>query len=253
MEPYMKEFIALCKEHGFSRKGKVFSRCIGDAVYQNITLTDTAYINPFSEAYTTTHRKSPYISIGFWSMYSDLHPDYLTDRRHIGSFTPENIMGVKFLTKNFMGFADEYEIMCSCGFDLLDGMLTQRALLDTFFELYRSEFDSRPINEVLLAEPFLYCGEREEAIIQLNGIYAQNWDSFHAKYDYLKAEKRYEEYLQIETEYEEKLRNVDMLTALALGKRHEEIQAYLTANLRRNEKLAKENGIAFASNYKPLI
>ena len=50
----IKEFSAMCKAHGFSKSGKTFSRCIGDGIYQNISIAENSYLSPFCAEYSST-------------------------------------------------------------------------------------------------------------------------------------------------------------------------------------------------------
>lgn len=246
-----REFSAICKERGFTKRKSVYSRCIGDGVYQNLFIGDKAFMNPSSPEYTNTHRKSQYISIRFWSMYSNVPEFFYTEGEHIGVFTPENLLGQRFSSDTFFGIQAEYQIMLTKGFDFLDSIVTQKKLLDAVIQLQSVEF-SQPIpHDTQLCAPYLICGEPNEAYNRLNALYTQNWTAFHCNYDLLRKQGHIREYLEKEDEYLEHTAPTVELLNLVLGKDNRRIQQYLRDCFQRNVRLAQENGISFAADFAP--
>ena len=238
MRNIFHEFAELCIEYGFSKKGKAYSRCIGDGIYQNLSIVSIS-------------KKSPYIKIGIWSMYSDLSPIFFNDRKNIGSYFPENLIGNRLDSSSFMGIQNEYEIMKQTGFSILDSITTQEQLLVTIYELQKIQYGSVLPHQIELCAPHILCGEYIEALNHLYGIYAQNWLNFHCKYDGLKNIGHFEEYIQTENDFEHEMESVTVFLHNLLGRKDRAINAYMLDCLKENIRLAKENDIAFAKNFFP--
>jgi len=250
----IKEFSSLCKERGFSKKGKAFSRCIGDGIYQNITIAEKYYIDPSSPEYSSTNRKSPSIRFGFWSMYSDLSPapDFFTVifREHGWGLFPENILGIK--SEPFMGYTRQHEIMLDKGFDLLDSITTQKQLLSVTYQLLKAEWGEYIPHLPHLAAPHALCNEILKARDRIYSIYVQNCLTFFEKTKPLKDAAQYEEYFKKLDEFEDSTK--DLTTFLYLTfKEADERNEYMRSCLERNIQYAKENKIAFADNFEPLL
>lgn len=249
----IKEFSAMCKARGFSKSGKTFSRCIGDGIYQNISIAENSYLSPFCAEYSSTNKTSPCIKIGFWSMYSFLHPLYFIERKHIGNFHPENILGISIDRTPFNGLSAQYEIMTKTGFDLLDSMTTQNKLVDTIDMLMTAMHGAGLSHSTELAAPYYLCGDRTRALSVLRNLYAQNYITFHHKYDYLKQTKQYDEYITKEEELLYGMKEHTYFLKLIGGNRKEEITDYMLTCLNQNIQYAKENKIAFADNFAPSL
>lgn len=248
-----QEFAQICKEHGFSRHGNVFSRCIGDAIFQNISLASSDYMNPSSPEYTTTRRKSPYIKIGCWSLYSNLQAFYFEDRKYIGTFFPENFRGLKFCRDTFMGLQNQYQIMITDVFRDLDAMTTQRQLINMSYALQKAQYSFTKPHQIDLCIPHIICGEYEGALKHLYSLYAVNWLGFHMEHDHLKENGQLQEYIKQETLFDDKQAYITMLLKLVLGKKQAELKKLANVHLMRNIELARKNKIAFSENFFPLL
>lgn len=246
------EFASACADHGFVKHGKVFSRCIGDAIYQNISIASSEYIEPTSSKYSLASQKAPVVKIGIWSMYSDLPSFYFSDRRYIGDFYPENLLGFRFGASTFMDFQNEYEIMLNTGFSLLDSITTQKELISQIYALQQVQYGGKLPHRLELCAPHLLCGEYDKALSILYGIYAQNWLNFHTKNDHLKESGQYEAYINLEMIFEKDMNNITAFLRKVLGRRSTELKENILSSLERNLQLAKENQIIFASNFYPL-
>lgn len=249
----VSEFAALCVENGFAKLGKVFSRCLGDAIYQSISIASSDYVNSESPEYTPTSKKSPCIRIGIWSMYSNLPAFYFSDRRFIGEFYPENFMGASFGTSTFMGFASECEIMRKIGFQALNSITTQKQLIDITYKLQQAQYGSVLPHQLFLCAPLILCGEYSTALNQLYGIYAQNWLNFHAENDHLKNEGRLDEYIEYESSLQKNMQEITTFLHIMIGKRHTDIKAYLISCLNNNIQFANKHSVAFCDNFLPFL
>lgn len=247
-----QEFASLCVQNGFRRQGSTFSRCIGDGIYQNISIAGSDYVCHDSPAYSPTRRKSTCIEFGFWSMYADL-PEYYfqaVDRPHVVSFSPENMVGIRYSMQTFMGFAHQCEIMRTVGFPMLNSVTTQQSLLDVTYRLQRAECGKvlMPQSSFLCA-PLYLSGDREAAENQLACLYAYNWLGFHITNDHLKEEGQTENYLHLEQQCQSDMQSVSTLLRLMVGKREQEILEHFHAALERNVNAARRNGIPFCNGF----
>lgn len=245
----LNEFAVLCTKHGFGKQGKTFSRCIGDGIYQSISITSLEYLNPQSPEYTPMSKKSPCIRIGIWSMYSSLPEFYFSDKRFIGEFYPENFKGVSFRENTFMGFKNECEIMREIGFQTLDSITTQRQLVDITHQLQSAQYGFILPHQLLLCAPLFLCEEKSLVLNHLYGLYAQRWLNFHIKNDHLKEKGQVQEYLRLEDACQTSMQEISNFLHMIIGKRNTEIQKYLVACLDKNIQLAKNNSIPFCDNF----
>jgi len=239
----MNDFVLLCTKHGFHKQGPTFSRCIGDGIYQNISIASSERLNLESPEYSPTNIKSPYIRIGIWSMYSSLPEFYFSDRRFIGEFYPENFIGVPFEAKTFMGFNKEYEIIKDVGFQTLDSITTQKQLVDITLRLQNAQYGYTLPHQLMLCAPLFLCGEQSSLLNQLYGLYAQRWLNFHVKNDHLKEEGHFHEYLRLEHACQANMQEISDFLRLIIGKRNLDIQQHLASCLKKNMQLAKSNSI----------
>ena len=245
----ISKFTSACIKHGFSKKGRVFSRCIGNAIYQNLSIDMSDCVTANSSEGFHARRKVPFIRIGIWSMYSNLPSFYFTDRKHIGSFYPENLKGTRFDARAFMGIHGELEIMLSTGFDFLNSITTQERLIEITHTLQYVQHGFVLPHQLELCAPYILCNKYAEALNHLYGIYAQNWLNFHAKYDNYKNSGLFDEYIKRENDFESEMHHITSLLYNILGQKKEEINAYLCTCLRENVRLAQENNIAFSDNF----
>lgn len=250
----IKEFSELCKARGFSKKGKAFSRCIGDGIYQNITYTEKYYIDTDSPEYSDANRKSPSISFGCWSMYSDIYPEQFTPfgREHSGLLSPEMIIG-KNPKNYFKGFGSQYKIMVEQGLDLLDSITTQEQLLSVTYKLISVQYGDSFPHMSELAIPHIICGERNKALDRLYSIYVRSCINFFDKYRHLKESGQYDKYIEKLNEHEASIEMYTLFINRIVCNREDELKEYMLSYLERNIQYAKENKIAFADNFAPLL
>lgn len=246
-----KEFTFLCKKHGFCKHNNVYSRCIGDGIFQNLSLAEKTYVANGNSTHIKTNSKSVYIKIGFWSMYADIPPWFFAERQHIGEFTPENLAGSRFCRSSFQGIQNEYRIMSDCGFTFLDNITTQRALLNATYLLNKTQYGILLPHQQYLCAPHYICGEYIEALNHLYALYAQSNLNFHSNYNILRDTGKAEEYLKKEIEFEKSIQTSTYFLKLLLGKNESQIKAYLYSCLESNIRLAKENGIIFSEGFSP--
>lgn len=246
-----KEFADMCVERGFSKHRKVFTRCVGDGVIQNITISQKCYVDPHSSEYSSETRKAPIISFWCGSMYSNYPDKWFNDRRYLGWYYPENIMGIRNIS--FQGFKNQFEIMQVKGFDLLDSITTQEQLVRISSELQEIEYSGRYLYDYHICAPLVICKNYHEATSILFNIYAYDWMSFKEKYDYLINNGQYEEYIQKEKEFDGNKKELKTYIYRVLGNRYDDLKVFFESNLKNNVEHLKHNKIAFSKDFKPLV
>ncbi len=252
MKDCIKLFDRICRDNGFSAKGRAYSRCIGDGIFQSIYIGTYDFVSCNSPQYKSG-KKSRCIEIGMWSMYSNLPELYFSAPKHTGCFFPENFLGQQHNMKTFLGFEHELQLMEMHVFPSLNSILSQKELLDVVYSLQKAQYKEIIKNDVQLCAPHILCGETIAAINNLCWCYTQNWMAFHSVYDYLKRERDYEEYFRKEAERENQIRySLEMLKML-WGSRTKDLKRELLVCLNRNIELAKSNRIAFGDNFSPLL
>ena len=247
-----KNFSPICIERGFTKRKNVYSRCIGDGIFQNLSFSPRRYnIDPKSPEYTDRHQKSYTLEINFWSMYADLPEEYFSDGRYYGNYGPVNFLGKRVNSLPFYGLRTDYQIMIEKGFDFLDSVNTQRKLLDAIDRLDGIEFGGLLPHRTELCAPYLICGDWLSAYSRLTGQYTQSWLAFHSRNDHLRDTDPMQ-YLQKEAALEQKLEPSLYLLNIVLGKNKDKIVAYLRDCFCRNLHYAQKNNIAFSKDFAPL-
>lgn len=120
------EFFSVCARMGFSRCGKGYARCLGDGVYQELSAPGTGYLSHSSPEFLQWRRRSPVLELRLRSMYAD--PAYF--RTPQIPFYPENLVGDRYVSGDYQGFANQCDLMLSVGFAVLDTVTTQARLLE---------------------------------------------------------------------------------------------------------------------------
>lgn len=249
----IREFTIMCNDYGFAKHGKVYSRCIGDAIYQNISINSLEYLPQNSPEYTPYNKKSPCIKFEMWSMYSDLHIMCFSDRNRIGRFWPENIQGHSFTRDIFLGFENQVEIMRTVGFPLLNSVISQEKLIETMCCLQQAEYGYLLPHQFYLCAPYILCGEEPQALNHLYSLYAQSWLNFHKKHDHLKVEGQTHKYIELELRQEKDLENVSNLLQMVLGNQKVLLNAYFRDCLKRNIELVEKYRIPISNDFAPKL
>lgn len=161
-----REFSSMCKDRGFIHKKKSFYRCIGDGVYQTIYTGDSCFIDTSSPWYSSTHRRSNYISIGIYSVYSSLPEYWFNPSYGKGEIDPENIVGKR--DQHFQGIQEHYHIMESAGFDFLDSITSQRKMIEAIERICEAQQVNALSRSSVMCIPYLLCGEKEKALCVVN-------------------------------------------------------------------------------------
>ncbi len=235
------EFDIACKARGFKRCKTTYARCIGDGVLQILFVGGRTYISPHSPYYSSSARKSNYLSIGLWSMYSNL-PEFLFEPgAHAGQFTVENFRGNKFI--EFMGIIDDHRFMLEKGLNLLDTIQTQESLIQVAQSLYTAEFGGVGPAQIDLCEPLLKCGRYTEALDRVGSFYASQWVMFHQSANTLSLD----EYRANEGKMLSKTRKIADIWRMIATNNHEDIEEYLKSNYEQNIGFTEKYKIPFHS------
>lgn len=192
----------MCLEHGFrGSKGRYF-RCIGDGVLQGIFELEKIYIDPYSPEYSDDHRKDKYITIGLWSLYSELPEEIFNGEIRGGQFEVASIAYQGIGTGPFMGNQYERNLLATRGLPMLDQIQTQSQLADTVVYFANKEHNGLFPDQINLFGAFLRCERCNEALDRVQAFFTLIWmPSLH------KIGKEYsiEEIKQIFTENEHRL------------------------------------------------
>ena len=244
-----KELIAECVRRGYARKGETLSRCIGDAVYQNINLAATE----FRGGETT---RIPVIKIGFWSMYSSLPAFYFDERQRVGLFFPENLVGRRFVGGDH-SLENECGIMLSSGLDLLYSLTTQKQVVEysRAFRLLQEGQEQEYCSD--LCAPLVLCGDYDRAREILQSIYVRSCLAFHRRNDRLRDMGRCREYVDAELLFEQEelcgmsRKELKDFMVNVISKNDDGLNEYFDLCLKRNIRCAKVNKIAFSKDFSP--
>ncbi len=254
MKELIRNFKALCIRHGFSvNKRFSFSRCIGDGIFQSISIASFDFLNCDTDEYKAGRIKDRCIEIGIFSMYSNLPKSHFEDSRHIGNYFPENFFGESHNLETFYGFENEVRMMETKVFQVLDSIVTQEKLLELEYYLQKARYKTRLANCVFLCEPHVLCNEKMEALNHLYGYYTQNWIAFHSLYDSLKEAGDYQAYFEKERVQVEKMSYYLNFLKLLWGNKDIEINREMYHCLVRNIELAKQNHIMFGNSFHPKL
>ncbi len=211
-----EELKSLCIASGFARKGQAFFRIVGDGVLQVIKCKYERSL------------RGDILSVGLFSMYGDLQPQWFTASGCIPRYSITNcfyqnnrplVLAVPLLT--------QLDMLKSQVLPWLDSIDTQKKLIRAI-----SRLDPR-WNDGLKVGPYLACGEGNHAKKVLREILSQH--------DFARINRsRYEAEpngLLLKQEQEDD----NLLALLELIDRDDpnEIHAYLMGNYTRNMAYAK--------------
>ena len=236
----MREFTRLCKENGFTRVAKDFyARCIGDGVFQTIHTDYKQYIYPFSPEYSEKHRKANTVSIGIFSLYAKWEDPLAL----LGMYSPSDLGGPREI--HFPGFNAHCNMMEEMGFAFLNEITDQEKLLEARLRT-DSNYGNRSkwIHDLWLSAPLMVCGRWDDATYEVCHHYTHSWEIFHGRYDALRNDEHYREYLAKEDEFMEKLKLTRLMWTKLLVRDYAWIQDFLSDNLNRNMLRLREHGIS---------
>lgn len=229
------DFNQLCKSHGFKRIGPSnYARCIGDGIYQTIYTGGRQYIDPESPHYTTAHRKSNYLSIGVWSMYSNRMEDDFKPGIMPGWYSPHDLSLDANPDKRFHGIEAEYQMMADYGFIRLDQINSQEEMLKLYMHTQTGK-GGEHIHTLELVEPFLLVGKKQEAMFEVSHYCMHSLARFMRDSNVAYLTDRVSE-------------QTELWVALLTDNRNI-IQSRITHNFQQNSRWALENQIPFLLDY----
>lgn len=251
-----REFTQLCKDNGFAHVApNIYARCIGDGVLQKIDTTRMDYImddisTDEVSVYCSTQQKSRCVYFGFSSLYTKWDERcFKPDSYPEVSYAPSVFVSEKYSYTSFRGFDDHCRIMQEIGFDYLNGITTQEALLNTKADFDRRMYGINPadggkwIHSISLTEPLMVCERWNEAMYEVCRHYTHSWEIFHKKFHYLKVHNNLQQYYLEEEKMLRDLEDARFLWHMLLVMDKQKIQSYLQENLARNTEYVKQYGI----------
>lgn len=239
---------SLCNAYGFSKTGGAYCRCIGDGIFQIIS--QTSFPLSFRRSIKYSKSDSRIISIGIRSMFSEFHNSQHSDLKYLCEYFPENFIGTRFDLTSYQGLDIEIGLMESNVFPFLDSILTQKDLIEAVCYLDKTQFGLCIPHRIELVAPYLICDERDQALMRLYGMYAQNYLNFQMKNCNLKTNGQYREYIEAENLFEQNNSNLKSFLISVLGNKKQEINDLLLCNLQKNIKFAKDNRIRFSDDFQ---
>ncbi|MEE1327186.1 MAG: hypothetical protein UHS47_01425 [Oscillospiraceae bacterium] len=231
-----REFERICKAHGFVKQAKhLYVRCFGDGVFQSIYCGFSTYIDQDSPNYSSSRRKSNYISIGIYSLFSQCKMELFdpSERGGGGIYSPNDFCPQSNEDKIFHGIEHEYDKMNNYVFSMLDEINTQEALLDFYCKTKVSHTGSR-VHSLTLVEPFLLTGQIEDALIELSFHFTHTWVGKTISLSNSPDASNRGWIFELENHMEKVLAPTVFLWRAILGKRHQDIIAHLSENYDRN-------------------
>ncbi len=146
----------ICLPKGFVRKGDAFFRIQGDGILQVIKPDKIRYYSEFD------------ISIGLFSMYSKLLPQWFSSSGCIPKYEVVNFIGLRSAVymKNLGGdryttriitMEQQLELFQSLVLPFLDAIISQEQLAEGICELDRKQCGTVIWVDTLKLEPYLYC------------------------------------------------------------------------------------------------
>lgn len=234
----------LCKSQQFKKRGKAFFRVWGNGVLQVLKYS-----------YRTRPFRQEEVSIGLFSMYSELLPQWFTswgcipryDARHLKKprceYTKEtfSVTGNVLQDLSYVIYELEESLLEEYVFPFLNNTSDQASLITaTRYQDWRNlgyECDQPDLfwNDLLKFAPYLYMKDWDSASRVISSILAQHQSADKSNKQRM-TQDEYEKYrnrdLSEEKDLEDKL-------LMAQERDLEKISAYLNSNYRTNCMLAK--------------
>lgn len=246
------EFEKLCIAQGFTKQAKqLYVRCLGDGVFQSIYCGFSTYIDPESPIYSVSNRKSNYISIGIYSLFSQCKRELFdpSEQKGGGIYSPNDLSPYHNEAKKFFGIEYEYDKMNDYGFAALNEINTQEALIDFYCKTKLSHTGSR-VHSLSLVEPFLITGRVEDALIELSFHFTHTWVG-HTITRRSSADSGNTTWIhETEEQLEKVLAPIVFLWRAILGKRYQELFAYLSKIYERNIGWIEEFDIPLSNGFR---
>ena len=247
-----REFEIMCKNYGFIKQAKHrYVRCIGDGIFQSIFCGYSKYIDPESPNYNSVKRKSHYISIGIYSLFSQCRKELFDPSEYGGGgiFTTSDFCPYDNGDAIFHGIEREYDKMAAYGFAALNNINSQETFLDFYSKTKLSRTGSR-IHTLSLVEPFLITGQVEDALIEL---------SFHFTHTCIgstisRANASNSCSNALETEQDEQLTQIlaptIYLWRAIMGRQNHAVNLHLAGNYERSINWIKDFNIPLPDNFQ---
>lgn len=222
--------------HGFKRRGNALFRVLGDGVLQVVK-------------YEHDRIGNPDLSVGLFSLYSELLPQWFTSRGCIPRYSVANILGfrdlVSILRKKSGNNIDELtedncieqliDILHTHAVSWLNNITTQKDLIDRIVFLETSWCGEVLWVDDLKIAPFLMCGEFEAASFVVRSILEQHNDAYQQNRT-LFSEEEYEKYLEPRKKNDEKL---EYLLRIIESRDERKLNEYLNYNYSVNKPLSR--------------
>ena len=243
-----REFSKACKQHGFSRLGpRKYVRIYGDGIYQTISTGTREYIYFSSPYYSSEQRKSYRIAIGIRSMYWGW-PEIFFQEGPACGYSPYALVNRSKDNTPFLGIWPEYEIMEKDGFDALDSISTQEALLSLYTSV-ETVSDGGRIYNLCLVAPFFLTGNIREAEIEISRHFIQSsealrYNRLHMQQNNIPWDENYEKRVNLALDEDR------MLWHMCMSRNYKKMEQYLEENYLRNIVWAKRSGIVIHPEHR---
>lgn len=160
MDDANRRLAQLAKSYGFTKKQNCYFRKKGDGILQ--------YVKFEYERRIYKHE----LRIGLYSLYSELHPNWLTPS---GCILRYPVIALSDNPKDDLTSpSSQIDILQEHGIQWLDTMLTQRNLVDAMCEIEVKENQHIMWNDSLKLAPFLVSGDFDSADRVISAILQQH-------------------------------------------------------------------------------
>lgn len=224
----MKKMQNLCNDHRFASKGQVFFRLHADTILQAIS---------FRYERTFSHYS---LNIGLMSLYSEAENSLFSARSALPHFSIcclENRSSAVSLDREheFVSFSvrSPEEQLClleKCGFEWLDGVVTQEHLLCAMNFLDNVSYKTIIWNNEFKLAPFLAIGDYYSADLVIASILDQQLGPC----SFSPPPWNKDDYLYYSTHFPNKNEDLLHLHKLIANKNKEAINTYLEENYQKN-------------------
>lgn len=246
-----REFEKMCIAQGFSKQAKQqYVRCLGDGIFQSIFWGFRRYVDPKSPSYSPTKRKSNYISIGIYSLFSRCKKEYFDPSECGGGiYLPNDFCPPSSEHKLFHGIECECDKMAAYGFAALNSINTQEAMLDFYSRTKTSNTGGR-IHSLSLVEPFLITGRVEDALFELSFDFTHTCvgHMITRHNDSIEWPKGW--YAELEERIERSLAKDVCLWRAIMGRHSQEVCSHISENYERNINWIREFNIPLPDNFQ---
>lgn len=230
----MLDLRKMCLEHGFHGSGGKYFRIIGDGVMQGIFEWHTGYIDPSSPEYSEQHRKAKYITVGLWSLYSELDESIFIREESNGLYGLSNFEGKCWNSDPFMGNQHDRKLLADLGLPLLDRIKTQNQLADVIIRFSTLEYGGLLPQQISIFGAFMKSGRKSEALQRVQACFTHFWLPRLERYKgTLTVEELAEFFSSMPTQLEES-QKLARMWGLCLIDTQDCIDAYLQKNYDTN-------------------